>query len=262
MIAWFLVDAFAERPFTGNPAAVVRLGAAADEGWMRRVAAELQQPTTVFVWADADRWRIRWFTPTHELPLCGHATLAATHVLDQDHIVFHHGGGALSVRRHHGRIWLEFGGVAVTEGPIPQDVLDALGLAEAAGFASNDAEYVVTLDTAAQVAQIRPDIQRILRLPVGRVIVTAPGGEDADFTSRVFVPAHGLDEDQVTGSAHAVLGPLWAARLGRTRLEAVQASARRGRLALRIEDGHVHVGGHAVTVSRGELMDATVAGPG
>jgi predicted PhzF superfamily epimerase YddE/YHI9 len=254
LTSWFLVDAFTEQPFTGNPAAVIMLDAPADGTWMRAVAAELHQPTSAFVWREADAWGIRWFTPTSELPLCGHATLAAAHALGHDEIVFRHGRGTLTARRRDERIWLEFPAVAVTEGQVPEDVLVALGLTAAAAFAGNDAEYVIMLDTAAQVETVRPDIPRILRLPVGRVIVTAPGGRGADFTSRVFVPAHGLDEDHVTGSAHAVLGPFWAARLGRARLRAVQASARRGRLALQVEDDHVQVGGHAVTVSRGDLI--------
>ncbi|MWA07204.1 oxidoreductase [Actinomadura sp. LD22] len=254
MTSWFLIDAFTERSFAGNPAAVVILDGPADRTWMQATAAELHQPTSAFVWREPDAWSIRWFTPSSELLLCGHATLAAAHALGHDEIVFRHGHGTLTARRREKRIWLDFPAVPVTEGQAPKDVLDALGLPAAGGFARNDAEYVVMLDTAAQVEAVRPDIPRILRLPVGRVIVTATGGADADFTSRVFVPAHGLDEDHVTGSAHAVLGPFWAARLGRARLEAVQASARRGRLALAVEDDRVQVGGHAVTVSQGDLL--------
>jgi predicted PhzF superfamily epimerase YddE/YHI9 len=253
--AWFLVDAFTEQPFTGNPAAVIVLDAPRDRTWMQATAAELHQPASAFVWREADSsWRIRWFTPSYELPLCGHASLAAAHVLDHDEIVFHHGNGTLRARRRDKRVWLELPPVPVTQRRVSGDVLGALGLAAATEIAGNDHEYVVKLDTAAQVEAVRPDIPRILRLPVGRLIVTAPGGAGADFTSRVFVPAVGLDEDHVTGSAHAVLGPFWAARLGPTRLEAVQASARRGRLALQVEDDYVHVGGHAVTISEGDLI--------
>ncbi|WP_433248214.1 PhzF family phenazine biosynthesis protein [Actinomadura nitritigenes] len=258
MTAWFLVDVFAERPFTGNPAAVVLLEAPPDEAWMRAIAAEVHQPTTAFVWREGDAWGVRWFTPARELPLCGHATLAAAHVLGQDEIVFRHGSGTLTASRGDGRIWLDFPAVPVASHPAPADALEAIGLTSVAGFARNDDDHVIMLDTAAQVEALRPDIPRILRLPAGRVIVTAPGGADADFTSRVFVPAVGLDEDHVTGSAHAVLGPLWAARLGRDRLEAVQASARTGRLSLRVGGGRVHVGGHAVTTSEGTL---TLHGP-
>lgn len=259
MTGWFLVDAFAERPFTGNPAAVVLLEAPPDGAWMQATAAELHQPTTAFAWREADAWGIRWFTPTRELPLCGHATLAAAHVLGQDEIAFRHASGTLTASRGDGHIWLDFPAVPATWDKAPREVLEALGLTSVAGFARNDDDHVVLLDTAELVEAVRPDIRQILLLPAGRVIVTAPGGADADFTSRVFVPAVGLDEDHVTGSAHAVLGPLWAARLGRARLEAVQASPRRGRLALRVSDDRVHVGGHAITTSHGVL---TFNGPG
>jgi predicted PhzF superfamily epimerase YddE/YHI9 len=141
--------------------------------------------------------------------------------------------------------------VTVQETAVPGAVLEALNLGGVTWFGGNKDEYVVVLDTPGQVEAVRPDLERIRRLPVSRVLVTAPGGDDADFTSRNFAPVLGLDEDQATGSAHAVLGPLWAGRLSR-RLSALQASLRRGRLAVAVEDGRVHVGGHAITITRGE----------
>lgn len=120
MTAWFLVDAFAEQPFTGNPAAVVMLGAPTDRTWMQATAAELHQPTSAFVWPEAGAWGIRWFTPSRELPLCGHATLAAAHVLDQDEIVFRHRDGTLTARRRDQLIWLGFPAVPVTQGQAPE----------------------------------------------------------------------------------------------------------------------------------------------
>jgi predicted PhzF superfamily epimerase YddE/YHI9 len=125
---------------------------------------------------------------------------------------------------------------------------------ERPGDSANKDEYVVVLGTPGEVEAVRPDLERIRRLPVSRVLVTAPGGDDADFTSRNFAAVLGLDEDQATGSAHAVLGPLWAGRLARRRLSAVQASVRRGRLAVAVEDDRVHVGGHAITITRGEWV--------
>ena len=137
---------------------------------------------------------------------------------------------------------------------VPGAVLEALNLGGVIWFGGNKDEYVVVLGTPGQVEAVRPDLGRIRRLPVSRVLVTAPGGDDADFTSRNFAPVLGLDEDQATGSAHAVLGPLWAGRLGRRRLSALQASVRRGRLAVAVEDDRVHVGGHAITTTRGEWV--------
>jgi predicted PhzF superfamily epimerase YddE/YHI9 len=132
--------------------------------------------------------------------------------------------------------------------------VEALGLEGATWSGCNEDEYVVVLGTPGQVEAVRPDLERIRRLPVSRVLVTAAGGDGADFTFRNFAPALGLDEDQATGSAHAVLGPLWAGRLGRRRLSALQASPRRGRLAVEVEDDQVHVGGHAITITRGEWI--------
>lgn len=253
----FGVDAFTDRPFGGNPAMVCLLPEPADEEWMRRAAAELNQPATAFL---HDR-RLRWFTPARELPLCGHGTLATAHVLYEaglvalgDPVVFETASGPLRVWRQDGLVWIEFAPVAVQEAGVPGAVLEALNVPGASWFGCNDDEYIVVLDTPGQVQAVQPDLERIRRLPVSRVLVTAAGGDDADFTSRNFAPVLGLDEDQATGSAHAVLGPLWAGRLGRRRLRALQASPRRGRLAVAVEDDRVHVGGYAITITRGEWV--------
>jgi PhzF family phenazine biosynthesis protein len=255
--ALFGVDAFTDRPFGGNPAIVCLLPEPADDEWMRRVAAELNQPATAFL---HDR-RLRWFTPTVELPLCGHGTLATAHVLYEaglvapaDPIVFETVSGPLRAWRQDDLVWIGFAPVAVQEACAPGAVMEALGLQGTIWFGCNKDEYVVVLDTPGQVEAVRPDLGRIRRLPVSRVLVTAAGGVGADFTSRNFAPVLGLDEDQATGSAHAVLGPLWAGRLGRRRLSALQASPRRGRLAVAVEDDRVHVGGHAITITRGEWV--------
>jgi predicted PhzF superfamily epimerase YddE/YHI9 len=256
-IALFGVDAFTNRPFGGNPAMVCLLPEPAGEEWMQRAAAELNQPATAFL---HDRL-LRWFTPTSELPLCGHGTLATAHVLYQagllapaDPIVFETVSGPLRAWRGDGLVWIGFAPVAVREAGVPGAVLVALNLHGASWFGCNDDEYVVVLDTPGQVEAVRPDLGRIRRLPVSRVLVTAAGGDDADFTSRNFAPVLGLDEDRAAGSAHAVLGPLWAGRLGHRRLRALQASPRRGRLAVAVEDDRVHVGGHAITIARGEWV--------
>jgi predicted PhzF superfamily epimerase YddE/YHI9 len=259
-VALFGVDAFTDRPFGGNPAMVCLLPGPAGDGWMQRVAAELNQPATAFL---HDR-RLRWFTPAVELQLCGHGTLAAAHVLYEaglvapaDPIVFQTVSGPLRAWRQEGLVWIEFAPVTVQETAVPGAVLEALNLGGVIWFGGNKDEYVVVLGTPGEVEAVRPDLERIRRLPVSRVLVTAPGGDDADFTSRNFAPVLGLDEDQATGSAHAVLGPLWAGRFGRRRLSALQASLRRGRLAVAVEDDWVHVGGHAITITRGEWLPKT-----
>jgi predicted PhzF superfamily epimerase YddE/YHI9 len=257
----YWVDAFTSEVFSGNPAAVCLLNdTAADEAWMQRVAAELNQPTTAFVGAGEGVLRLRWFTPSQELPLCGHATLASAHVLyetsqvSRDQVLnFSTRGGVLPAWREQALIWMDFAAAGLTEIDAPPEALAAVGLKEAEWFGDNDYEYVIQVSAPRLVEQARPDFGAIGRLPLTRVIVTAPGGDDADFTSRVFVPKVGLDEDQVTGSAHAVLGPMWAARLGRSRLTAIQASGRRGRVEIDVHGDRVHVGGCAVIVVTGEL---------
>jgi predicted PhzF superfamily epimerase YddE/YHI9 len=253
--AVFGVDAFTDRPFGGNPAMVFLLPEPAGGEWMQRAAAELNQPATAFLHGR----RLRWFTPAVELPLCGHATLATAHVLYEagliapaDPVVFETASGPLRAWRQDGLIWSGFAPVAVQEARAPGAVLEALNLRGTSWFGRNEDEYVVVLDTPGQVEAVRPSLERIRRLPVSRVLVTAAGGDGADFTSRNFAPALGLDEDQATGSAHAVLGQLWAGRLGRRRLSALQASPRRGRLAVAVQDDRIHVGGHAITITRGE----------
>jgi PhzF family phenazine biosynthesis protein len=253
----FGVDAFTDRPFGGNQAIVCLLPEPADGEWMQQVAAELNQPATAFL---HDR-RLRWFTAAGELPLCGHGTLATAHVLYEaglvslaDPIVFETNSGPLRVWRQDGLVWIGFAPVSLQEASATGDVAAALQVQSAVWFGRNDDEYVVVLDSPGEVEAVRPDLARIRQLPVSRVLVTAAGGEGADFTSRNFAPALGLDEDQATGSAHAVLGPLWAGRLGRRRFSALQASFRRGRLAVVVEDDLVHVGGQAITTSRGEWV--------
>ena len=209
--ALFGVDAFTDRPFGGNPAMVCLLPDPASGEWMQLAAAELNQPATAFL---HDRC-LRWFTPAGELPLCGHATLAAAHVLYEaglvapaDPIVFETVSGPLRTWRRDGLVWIRFAPVAVQEAAVPCAVMDALGLQDMTWFGCNKDEYVVVLDASGQVEAVRPDLGRIRRLPVSRVLVTAPGGDGADFTSRNFAPVLGLDEDQATGSTHAVLGPV------------------------------------------------------
>jgi PhzF family phenazine biosynthesis protein len=258
----FGVDAFTREPFTGNPAAVCLLNGSAPEGWMQRTARELAQPTTAFLWHEGEGPHLRWFTPTHELPLCGHATLAAAHVLRElghlragEAMQFATPAGYLAVRERDGLIWLTLPSTPLVPVEPPPGALEALGVDSVAWFGCSDFEYVAVLDSPARVEAAQPDPSQLRQLPVPRTILTAAGGAATDITSRVFIPALGVDEDQVTGSAHAVLGALWAKRLGRDRLTARQASPRGGTLTLDVVSLHeVQVGGHAVTVSRGDFL--------
>jgi len=256
------VDAFADAPFAGNPAGVCLLDDGRDDGWMQQLAAELRHSETAFLRARADGdWDLRWFTPTVEVALCGHATLASAWVLfesgrvaaDQP-ITFHTASGALVARAAGDGVGLDFPAEVAAEASPPADLLEALGV-EAAWVGRNRANWLVEVPSAATVRGLRPDMGRLLGLgPVG-AIVTAPGDEpEVDFVSRYFAPAFGIDEDPVTGSAHCALGPHWVPRLGKTALVGRQVSSRGGEVRVRLlGDGRVGLAGRAVTVAEGTL---------
>jgi PhzF family phenazine biosynthesis protein len=267
-VSWplYQVDAFTAEPFAGNPAAVCLLEADADPAWMQSVAAELNLSETAFLRRSGGRWRLRWFTPTVEVELCGHATLAAAHVLFSEGLVgagepvrFDSASGPLTARRDgDGAIWLDFPATPAAPAAPPAGLLDALG-AGAAGFVGRARfDWLVELADEAAVRDLAPDLRRLggLALDGVGVIVTAaaPGAAGHDFVSRYFAPSAGIDEDPVTGSAHCVLAPFWAERLGRADLTGFQASARGGLVRARPQGDRVHLGGQAVTVLCGRLV--------
>lgn len=270
------VDAFARRPFAGNPAAVCLLSEPRDDAWMHALATELNLPKTAFVLregADAS-FRLRWFGVTGESQLCGHATLAAAHVLWQsamapaaEAIRFLTASGPLRACRL-AEDWIELdfpAEVAVAE-PLPA-LADALGV-EPRWMGRNRLHSLVEVESEAVVRALRPDFRRLAAVlpPSHGVIVTAraagatatagPPGAAAeyDFVSRCFAPLAGVDEDPVTGSAHCALGPFWAARLGKDRLAAHQASARGGALRVRVAGDRVLLAGQAVSLLRSEVL--------
>jgi PhzF family phenazine biosynthesis protein len=260
-VPFFQVDAFASRPFEGNPAAVMPLDAWLPDEIMQGIAAENNLSETAFTVpstsSEAD-YDLRWFTPTVEVDLCGHATLASAHILLKGaQVRFATRSGVLSVTREEGKLWLDLPAFAVEEGEEP-GLTDALG-ADGPTFLGRggNGAAILLLDDEAAVRAIAPDFA-MLRTIDRLVMVTAPG-QDSDIVSRVFAAFHGIDEDPVTGSAHAALGPFWAARLGRDRFDAVQASKRSGRLDCHFlpsahETGsRVRLGGSAVTVIEGRF---------
>ena len=257
----FTVDAFAEQPFTGNPAAVCPLDAPAAEGWMQHVAAEMNLSETAFLWPEADAFRLRWFTPTVEVALCGHATLASAHVLWETGRLgaghparFHTQSGLLTARQCDGAIQLDFPAKRLEAVSPPDGLLDALG-APARYVGRNVFDYFVEVPSAAVVRSLAPDFARLATFPVRGVIVTAKADDPQfDFVSRFFAPAAGVNEDPVTGSAHCALGPYWSARMGRSELVGYQASARGGVVRMRVTDERVLMSGKAVMVLRGELL--------
>lgn len=261
----YFVDAFTDRPFAGNPAAVCPLLTPREEGWMQALATELNLSETAFVEPRASGdWGLRWFTPKAEVDLCGHATLASAHVLwasgrlaSDAEARFATRSGTLVVRRRGEGMEMEFPSRPQSPHPQLPELFRALG-AEPAYFGKNAYDYFVVLDGEDEVRALSPDLRALRSLPVRGVIVTAaaaPGGA-FDFVSRFFAPGVGVDEDPVTGSAHCCLGPYWSERLGRTELVGFQASERGGVVRVRTEGERVFLSGQAVLVLSGELSPA------
>ncbi len=256
------VDAFTAEPFGGNPAAVCVLPRPADPAWMQRVAREMNLSETAFlVRRGSGGYDLRWFTPAVEVDLCGHATLAAAHVLWEDGHVsraapaeFHTRSGRLSAVRRDGWIEMDLPAEPAEPAPAPDGLADALG-AEPVFVGRNRFDYLVEVAAEETVRALAPDIRRLGALPVRGVIVTARAETDGfDFVSRFFAPRAGVDEDPVTGSAHCCLGPYWRGRLGRDAFTAWQASARGGLVKVAVAGDRVRLAGQAVTVLRGELL--------
>jgi PhzF family phenazine biosynthesis protein len=253
---FFQVDAFANRPFEGNPAAVMPLERWLADDVMQAIAAENNLSETAFTVpsdnGEAD-YHLRWFTPTVEVDLCGHATLAAGHILLlSDKVRFSTRSGVLTVTRRDDLLELDLPAYAVEPGGLP-GLHDALGVSGETflGRGGNGAAMVL-LDDEAAVRAVKPDFAA-LRSIDRLVIVTAPGHEQ-DIASRVFAAYHGIDEDPVTGSAHSSLVPFWSARLGRDRFTALQASARGGVMECRLEGDRVILGSRCVTVIEGHFQ--------
>ena len=251
------VDAFADRPFAGNPAAVIPLDEWLPDTTMQAIAMENNLSETAFTVptaGDAD-YELRWFTPTTEVALCGHATLASGHVLiERDEVRFRtRKAGILLVRREGQGLSLDLPVTLVKPADHPS-LLEVLGTREAElflSYAGAEATGIVLLEDEQAVRACAPDMSALRDIDL-MVIVTARGGEH-DVVSRVFVPAWGVDEDPVTGSAHAALAPFWAERLGRTSFTAFQASKRGGRIDCRLAGDRAILGGRCVTVIEGEF---------
>jgi PhzF family phenazine biosynthesis protein len=258
-----LVDAFTDTPFSGNAAAVCLLDGEREGAWMQSLARELGYSETAFLLREGARYGLRWFTPTVEVDLCGHATLASAHFLWESGVEsvetpleFATRSGILRAARRAGEIELDFPAEPAREEPAPAALAAALGV-HPVWSGRNRLDFLLLLETEAEIRAIRPDFEGIRRETGGGrgVIVTSRAASpDLDFVSRYFAPAAGIDEDPVTGSTHCCLGPFWAERLGKRDLRAAQLSERGGRLSVRVGEGNrVFLGGSAVTVFRGEL---------
>jgi PhzF family phenazine biosynthesis protein len=260
----YQVDAFTHEAFRGNPAAVCILVEEREASWMQSVAAEMNLSETAFVRQTEGGFALRWFTPKIEVPLCGHATLATAHVLweskrldEARNAVFRTRSGELSASREKRGITLDLPAYRSEEAELPQSLARSIALrareVRLVPKEMGEDNYLIELESERAVRELAPDLAP-LRTPRGPgMIVTARGGGEFDFVSRYFVPWAGIDEDPVTGSAHCALAPYWAARLGKTKMKAFQASARGGVLGIEVNGNRVRLTGEAVTVLSGEL---------
>jgi predicted PhzF superfamily epimerase YddE/YHI9 len=257
----FHVDAFTDRPLSGNPAAVCILAAWREDQWLQAVAREMNLSETAFLVKRPDHFDLRWFTPKAEVDLCGHATLASAHVLWQrgfaksgEEIRFSTRSGILKAGRRGDAIELDFPLEPDEPADPPATLLPALGvLARYVG--KNRFDYVVEVESEQVLRRVAPDFQLLGMIPCRGVIVTSRSADPHfDFVSRAFFPGLGVDEDPVCGSAHCCLGAFWRERLGKSEFLAHQASARGGVVKVRVAGDRAFLGGKAVIVAKGELV--------
>ncbi|HOJ02082.1 MAG TPA: PhzF family phenazine biosynthesis protein [Anaerolineaceae bacterium] len=262
MTKLFQVDAFTDRVFSGNPAAVCLLEDEKADTWMQALATEMNLSETAFLTKQEDGYGLRWFTPATEVKLCGHATLASAWVLFTEKIVstdqvihFHTLSGLLAARWENGSVALDFPAFRGAKSIEKPALMKALGVKQGALWQAGPHQFV-ELESAETLRRLAPDFDRMVALGNGDLAVTCRSDDPAyDFISRFFAPALGVNEDPVTGSAHCSLGPFWMERLGKDRLRAFQASTRGGSLLVNVLGDRVELHGKAVTVFQAELKD-------
>ncbi|HXE53370.1 MAG TPA: PhzF family phenazine biosynthesis protein [Tepidisphaeraceae bacterium] len=260
-IPYFIVDAFTDRPFAGNPAAVVLLESWPQDAWLANVAMEMNLSETAFLVPRNGGFDLRWFTPKVEVDLCGHATLASAAALahtlqltDGATVEFSTRSGVLPVARNGSRFRLDFPATPEKPAPSPDGLAQAVGVSPTY-VGKSKFDYLVEVKDAQTVREMLPDFRRLAGVQCRGVIVTAANDRpEFDFISRFFAPAAGIDEDPVTGSAHCCLAEFWGRRLGKTRMTAFQASARGGVVDIELRENRVILGGSGVVVAAGEFL--------
>ncbi len=257
---YFIVDAFTDRAMCGNAAAVVPLESWPEDALLQRVAAEHNLSETAFFAPEAEGFRLRWFTPTCEVNLCGHATLAAAFVLCEclgyahPSVSFHTRSGTLIARRLEARRFsMDFPSDTLEPAPLPPAAREALGLQPLETWRGKE-DYLIRVAEPETVRNLQPDFGRLKRAAPARGFIVTAAAEECDFVSRCFFPALGIDEDPVTGSAHASLAPFWAERLGKTQLEARQISSRGGKLTCIWRGARTELHGEAVLYAKGTIF--------
>jgi PhzF family phenazine biosynthesis protein len=257
----YQVDAFTDKPFSGNPAAVCILPEPKDENWMQDIASEMNLSETAFLLRQSEGYNLRWFTPKVEVELCGHATLASAHILftegylkAEEEAKFHTLSGLLRAKLKSQWIELDFPALYEETVKAPPDLERGLRSTPLhvgkCGFM-----YLAELESEESIRNLKPDFSILGKPEIGSVIVTSRANTgEFDFVSRFFAPAVGINEDPVTGSAHCCLGPYWSRKLNKSEFIAYQASARGGIVKVRVAGNRVYLGGQAVTVFSGELL--------
>ena len=256
----YKVDAFASGPFLGNPAAVCILDEEVDKNWMQKVANEMNLSETAFLYSVGDRYNLRWFTPTVEVDLCGHATLASAHILREEaylkpnqNIEFITRSGVLRVSKNEYLIELDFPSDPEQEAPIPKGLKEGLGI-NPTYIGKNRFDYLVQVEGEEKVRSLNPNFDLLKTVLARGIIVTSVcESEEYDFVSRFFAPSSGINEDPVTGSAHCCLGPFWEKKLSKPKLKGLQVSKRGGVVHVSLVKNGVLLGGEAVTIFRGEM---------
>lgn len=254
----YQVDAFTSRLFGGNPAGIVPLEEWLSDEQMQNIAAENNLSETAFFVEEGNGYRLRWFTPSVEVDLCGHATLAAAHILfeelgyGEDEIIFKTKSGLLTVKKEGQRLSMNFPADDMPQAEGPSVLFKALGILPTPEVYKTD-DYMVVLESEKEVADLQPDFSMLNEVDARGVIVTA-AGDKVDFVSRFFAPQSGIDEDPVTGSAHTKTTPYWSKKLGKDELEACQISERGGELTCRMKGDRVEILGTAVTYLKGEIF--------
>ena len=254
----FQIDAFTNRRFKGNPAAVMPMESFLSDAVLQSIASENNLAETAFLVPYRGDYRVRWFTPTTEVPLCGHATLASAAVvmerleIGRSMVVFHSASGPLTVNRVDSKYVMDFPTRSAEPVSTPPGMADALGVVPIE-VCANAFNYLALLENARVVRTLSPNMEAIARMDRNGVIVTAPGDAEYDFVSRYFAPAKGIPEDPVTGGAHCMLVPYWAKRSGKTRFRAYQASRRGGEIICRLAGERVELEGSCVFYLEGEV---------
>ncbi|MBZ0202548.1 MAG: PhzF family phenazine biosynthesis protein [Ignavibacteria bacterium] len=262
----YTVDAFTSKPFNGNPAAICVLNEPIDDSLMQSIAFELNLAETAFVCKEKDKegFSLRWMTPVSEVDLCGHATLATSHVLWQtgickkdETISYNTRSGVLKADYYNGEIGLDFPAILQKQIEYPKELVDAIGGITPKYVGMTKWNYLIELESESDVRNLKPNFDIMLKLPGWGTIITAKADEGNkegfDFVSRFFAPEKGIQEDPVTGSAHCALAPYWQKRLGKDSFKAFQASERGGVLGIKVAGDRVMLAGEAVTVISGEI---------